>query len=206
MRAGLIPVVRTSVGGAIGFAQSMEVLYLIDPIDEFMLQGLREHGDKKLRSAAEGSIDLGSVSQEVDDAEQAPTPEHGYGGLLQALESRLGDAVKSVRLSKRLRSSPSCLVIEEGELSPQLERILRQTDVAASMPMTTRVLELNERHPVVAELQKRFEVDVDDPLIDDYAQLLHSYALIAEGSDLPEPARFNQLLSDLMTRGLSPDE
>ena len=179
-----------------------EVLYMIDPIDEFMLQGLPEHADKKLRSAAEGSIDLPSAGEEASEGDDEDTEKPDYADLLTALKERLGDLVREVRISKRLRSSPSCLVTEEGDMSPQLERLLRQTDAAATIPQTTRILELNDRHPVVGQLQQRFADDPQDVLLDDYAQLLHSYALIAEGSEIPEPARFNQLLSDLMTRGL----
>ena len=88
----------------------------------------------------------------------------------------------------------------EHDLSPQLERMLRSSQVA--VPKQLRILELNPKHSVVERLRERWEADNDDPMIADAAELLYGSALLAEGSELPDPARFNSLLTDLMGRGL----
>lgn len=179
-----------------------EVLYLTDPIDEFMVQALDEHQGKKLRSAAQGGLDLGSEEEREKTREELEKKRDEYGALLGALQRKLDRWVREVRLSNRLRTSPSCLVTGEGELSPHLERLLRQSESGLEIPEQKRVLELNPDHEVIARLEERCEENRDDPVVDDYAHLLLGYALIAEGSELPDPGRFNRLLAELMGKGL----
>ena len=184
--------------------RGLEILYLVDPVDEFAMQALTEFDGKKLRSASTGSGDLGSAEESDDSsAEQKEERRKQYGDLLQLLQAKLEDSVKQVRLSSRLTTSPACLVGEEGDLSPQMERILRQTEVAFNeLGPQKRILELNPDHDIVQKLQARFDKNRDDPDIDSYAHLLLGYALLGEGSKLPEPAEFNRLLAELMAKGL----
>ncbi len=88
-------------------------------------------------------------------------------------------------------------------MSPQMERMLRQTEGLAGMGgPQKRIMELNPKHEILAKLQEKFGADQEDPALDDYAHLLLGYAFLAEGSDLPEPARFNTLVGELMVKGL----
>ena len=181
-----------------------EVLYLVDPVDEFVVQSLTEFEGKKLRSAATGTDDLATDDDDDSRAEEKEEREKQYGDLLQHLQARLQDSVKQVRLSNRLTTSPACLVGEEGDLSPQMERILRQTETAfGEIGTQKRILELNPEHEVIQKLQARFDENRDDPEIDSYAPLLLGYALLSEGSKLPEPGEFNHLLAELMAKGLT---
>ncbi len=183
-------------------ARGVEVLYLVDAIDEILVQALAEWEGKKLRSAASGEVDLGAKEDNDEADKELEEKKEEYKSLLEALQGKLGDQVKEVRLSSRLTTSPSCLVGEEGDISPQLERLLRQTEGAMEVPSQKRVLELNAKHEVMTKLQQRFAEDGEDPALDDYAELLLGYALLAEGSDLPDPSKFNRLLAELMGRGL----
>jgi molecular chaperone HtpG len=179
-----------------------EVLYLLDPVDELMVPALGEVDGKRLRSVAEGRVELGSEEERKAAREELDRKSGEYRELLASLEGKLDAWVREVRLSSRLKTSPARLVTEEGEMSPHLERLLRQTDAGLELPARKRVLELNSGHDVVTKLKARYAEDRRDPLLDDYAHLLLGYALLAEGSELPDPARFNRLLVDLMARAL----
>ena len=178
-----------------------EVLYLVDPVDEFVVQSLTEFEGKALKSAARGTVDLDEKTDEASDEKKKRAGE--YEGLLEGLKVRLSESIKEVRLSSRLTSSPACLILDEGDLSPQMERLLQQTDSPfGTVGPQKRILELNPEHAVVTKLQQRFAEDKEDPVIDSYARLLLGYALIAEGSKPPDPGEFNRLLAELMAGGL----
>lgn len=181
-------------------AKGYEVLYLVDPVDEFVMQSVTEFEGKKLQSVGKGTVQLGSQEEQeqTDKAlkEQATT----YQSLLELLQQRLAEHVSEVRLSSRLTSSPACLVSAEHAYSPQLERLLRQGNLQT--PRQHRILELNPTHPLLQKLQERFQRDQADPLLGDYAELLLGYGLLAEGSEIYDPVRFTQLVAELMVKGL----
>jgi molecular chaperone HtpG len=179
-----------------------EVLYLLDPIDELMVGALGEFDGKRLRSAAEGEASLGSEEERKTAREELERRRGEYRELLASLQGKLDAWVREVRLSSQLKASPARLVTGQGEMSPQLERLLRQTESGIELPQRKRTLELNPSHPVIDRLRARYDEDKHDPRLDDYAYLLLAYALLAEGAELPDPARFNRLLADLMARGL----
>ncbi len=181
-------------------ARGYEVLYLSDPVDEVMVQFLTEFEGKKLRSAAKGSVDLGSEEERKQKREELDEKGKEFSDLLTTLQKHLEKHVKEVRLSNRLTTSPACLVGAEHDMSPQLEKLLRQT--RQEVPHQLRILELNPEHVVVKKLIERSAEDKDDQKIAEISDLLYGYALLAEGSDLPDPARFNALLIDLMSRNL----
>jgi molecular chaperone HtpG len=127
-------------------------------------------------------------------------PQRSYKSLLELLQQKLEEHVKEVRLSSRLTTSPACLVSAEHDYSPQLERLLLQGNL--NTPKQRRILELNPTHPLLSKLQEHFQHDKDDSLLGDYAELLLGYGLLAEGSELHDAVRFNQLVADLMVRSL----
>jgi molecular chaperone HtpG len=87
-------------------------------------------------------------------------------------------------------------------MSPQLERLLRRAKGVDCQAKNKRILELNPDHEITTKLQARFAGNQEDPALVDYAYLLLGYALLAEGSELPDPARFNRAIADLMSKGL----
>jgi molecular chaperone HtpG len=172
-----------------------EVLYLVDPVDELVVQFLTEYEGKRLKSIGKGRLKLG-----LEDEEGLKQKEEENLELLAFLQKALDEYVKQVRLTNRLTSSPACLVVEEHEYSPQLERLLQKGKGGG--PKQRRVLELNPDHEIFNKLQKRFQANKEDSDLSKYAELLLCYSLLGEGSELPDVPRFNRLVADLMLQAL----
>ncbi|GGT31780.1 molecular chaperone HtpG [Streptomyces chromofuscus] len=173
-------------------AKEYEVLLLTDPVDEIWVEAVRDFEGKEFQSVARGAVDLPSgeeVSQERSGA---------YAALLTWLNETLDD-VKDVRLTTRLTSSPACLVNDAEGLTPTLEKMYRA--MGQELPPVKRVLELNPEHPLVSGLNTAFEQrGAQDAELTETAELLYGTALLAEGGDLSDPARFAKLLADRLAR------
>jgi molecular chaperone HtpG len=177
-----------------------EVLLLTEPVDEVWTSGVFDYKGKKFQSVGKGAVELGTEEERKQAEEKRKESEKTFGPLLECLKAKLGDEVKEVRLSARLTTSPACLVGDLADLSPQLEQILRAS--GQNVPHAKRSLELNPNHPVVEKLRAVCEKDKDDPRLGDYAELLTGYALLAEGGQLADAAKFTQRLVDLMVKGI----
>ncbi len=181
--------------------QGIEVLFLTDPVDEVWVgQGSVAYKDKPWKSIGHGEVELGTDEDKEKAKVDLEKQEETYGDLLEALKAAIEDDVKEVRLSSRLKSSASCLVLEDGDLSPQLEAMLRQA--GQEIPERKPILELNPNHVVVERLGKRFEDNPTDPQIGSSAKLLLGQAVLAEGGQLEDPAGFAELVNKLMTETL----
>jgi len=172
-------------------SRGSDVLFFVDAIDEWVVQRSAEFKGKKLKAIDRG--DAWFESAERKEEREAKDREHR--GLLERMEQILEGKVESVRMSSRLTDSPSVLVDEEGAMGVHMERMLRQTGGA---PQRKRSLELNPNHPVVARLSALFTSDPRSKRLEDFAELVHGQALLAEGSPLADPARFGKLVSELM--------
>ena len=177
-----------------------EVLLLSDPVDEVWTQAVSDFEEKPFQSVMRGEAELGSEEERREAEETRKEREKNHAPLLECLKEKLADRVREVRLSARLTESPACLVGAAGDLSPQLEQMMRAMGHEA--PAVKRVLELNPGHPVFAKLQRLFETAKDDPVLGDFAELLYGQALLAEGGTLPNPARFSRLVADVMAKAL----
>ncbi len=177
-------------------AKNYEVLYLTDPIDEILVGHLTEFNDIPLKSVGKGEVELGTEDEKKAAEEAREQKQAEHKDLLEKLGGLLSDHVKEVRFSSRLTTSAVCLVGGEHDLSPGLEKLLKQANQAA--PGSKRILEVNPDHAVVTTLKGLFEANADDPKLGDYAQLLYGQALIAEGTAPPEPAEFARLIANLM--------
>ncbi len=173
-----------------------EVLFLIDQVDEFALQRLTEFEGRPLRSIAKGELEL-------DDAEKKEVESAAveHKDLLEAARDELADEVSDVRFSARLVDSPAVLVSDEGALAPHVERLMRDSGQAFAAPGSSRILELNPTHPLIARLSAL--AGADRTRFGEYLDLVLGQALLAEGSPLPDPARFARLVTRLMV-GESP--
>jgi molecular chaperone HtpG len=172
-------------------AQGYEVLLLTDPVDEIWVEAVPEYEGKKLQSIARGSVDLPKSEDEEKPAED-------YDPLLGFLKSALEEQVKEVRLSHRLTTSAACLVSDTDDMTPTLEKMYRA--MGQDMPKVKRILELNPSHPLVTGLRAAYDSRADDPALPETAELLYGTALLAEGGDLDDPARFAKLLADRLAR------
>lgn len=164
-----------------------EVLYLVDAVDELLVQWLPEFDGKKLKSIGKGVADLGEEKELKEKSRE-------FSKLTEALQKKLDDRVKEVRLSSRLTASPACLVVSEEDVSPNLEKLLSQAK--AEMPQQKRIMELNPNHEIIAKMRDR----PDDALLDDFAEVLFGYALLAEGSELKDPLKFNQAVLRVLAK------
>ncbi|HEX9944199.1 MAG TPA: molecular chaperone HtpG [Thermoanaerobaculia bacterium] len=180
--------------------KGFEVLYLVDTVDELLTQSLHEYGGKKLKSVGKGTVSLGSEEEKKQTEEELKAQEEKMKPLLDAIQKKLDEHVKQVRLTNRLTASPVCLVGAEHDYSPQLERLLQKGKGGG--PKQRRIMELNPKHDILTKMGERFEKDAADPLLEDYSHLLLGYGLIAEGGELPDPVRFNRAVADLMARGV----
>ncbi len=171
--------------------QGYEVLILTDPVDEIWVDAVPEYDGRKLRSIARGSVDLKKDEEEKE-------PEGDFGPLLGFLKEKLDEQVKEVRLSHRLTTSPACLVSDSDDITPALEKMYRA--MGQEGPRVKRILELNPNHPLVTGLRSAHERGADDPALPETAELLYGTALLAEGGDLEDPARFAKLLADRLAR------
>ena len=177
-----------------------EVLYMSDPVDELLVQHVFEFEGKKLKSIAKGNIQLGTEEEKKQAEEELKKKQEEYSSLLETVQKKLEEYVKQVRLSNRLVSFPACLVTEEHEYSPQLERLLQKGKGGG--PKQRRILEINPNHPITTRLYDRFQTNKEDATVGDSIELLYSLALLAEGSEIPDPVRFNQLTLQMLERTL----
>jgi molecular chaperone HtpG len=180
--------------------KNIEVLILTDPVDEIWIQSVFDFDGKPLKSVGKGDVELGTEDERKQQEEARKEKEKTYESLLECLKDKLSDNVKEVRLSNRLKQSASCLVGGEGDLSPQLEQMLKAMN--QPVPTSKRILELNPEHPVLQKLQQVYSTNKEAPELGQYAQLLYGQAVLAEGGQLADPAQFSRLVAELMVKAV----
>ncbi|MFF2073301.1 molecular chaperone HtpG [Kitasatospora sp. NPDC058162] len=182
-------------------AKGYEVLILTDPVDEVWTDQVPAFDGHSFQSIAKGQVDLGDEADGSDEekAEKAQRVQD-FAALLGWLGTTLAEHVKQVRLSTRLTTSAACLVGDAHDLTPTLEKMYRA--MGQELPPVKRILELNPTHPLITALHQAHNANADDPVLTDIAELVHGSALLAEGGDLPDPARFTRLLTDRLTHTL----
>ncbi|MEK8053363.1 molecular chaperone HtpG [Ideonella sp. DXS22W] len=170
--------------------KGIEVLLLTDRVDEWMLSHLHEFEGHTLQSVAKGAVDLGKLQDEAEKkaAEEAA---ESFKPTLDKLKEALKDRAKDVRVTTRLVDSPACLVVEEGDMSGHLARLLKQAGQAA--PASQPILEVNAEHALVKRL------GTDGAPFDDLANILFDQALLAEGGQLEDPAAYVARVNKLLT-------
>jgi len=196
-----LEVVRNSPHLEAFLQKGYEVLYLIDPYDEILFANVPEVEGKKIVFVGRGEVELGTEEEKKEKREKLESQEKDYNALMTALKDKLNGEVESVRLSSRLTTSPACLVSQEGDMSPQLQRIIAKMG-NNNMPQTKRILEINPNHPLLSKLLTKHSANADDPMIGKYAQLLYGQSLLAEGSPLPDPVEYTKLVTELMVGSL----
>ncbi|MFG1805057.1 molecular chaperone HtpG [Streptomyces sp. NPDC049040] len=181
-------------------ARGIEVLLLTDPVDEVWVDTAPEFDGRQFRSVAKGEIDLGTEEEKKEADSEREKQQERYAGLLAWMSEHLGDDVKEVRLSSRLTVSPACVVSDTHDVTPALENIYRA--MGQELPHTKRILELNPGHPLVVGLHRTHTETPDAPVLGETAELVHSLALLAEGGELADPARFVRLMADRLEKTL----
>ncbi|TDP97206.1 molecular chaperone HtpG [Labedaea rhizosphaerae] len=178
-------------------AKGYEVLVLTDPIDEMWVDSVPGFNGKQFQSVAKGQVDLDTDEEKAEAKERAKD----FASMLEWMTSSLESDVKQVRLSSRLTTSPACLVGDENDLTPTMEKMYRA--MGQQLPPIKRILELNPTHSLVAALHKAFTEDKDHEGLAETAELLYGLALLAEGGELADPSRFVKLVSQRAEQSLS---
>ena len=173
--------------------KGIEVLLLTDRIDEWVVGSLFEFDGKKLASVSKGELDLGSLENEADKAEQEKAQEAAKD-VVAKIKADLGDKVADVRATTRLTESPACLVVGEHDMSQNLQRMLAAAGAADQLPGAKPVLEINPEHMLVQRLASEPNGVVQAEL----SQLLYDQALLAEGGKLEDPASFVKRMNQLL--------
>ncbi len=168
--------------------KGIEVLLLVDRVDEWMLSHLYEFDGHALQSVAKGAFDLGKL-QDEEEKKQAEEAAAEFKPVLERLKTALKDRAKDVRVTTRLVDSPACIVVDEGDMSGHLARLLKQAGQEA--PKSLPILEVNAEHALVKRLES-------DERFDDLAQILFDQALLAEGGQLEDPAAYVQRVNRLL--------
>jgi len=178
-------------------ARGIEVLYLTDPVDPFMVMSLTDYKDHKLRSADEGDIDLSSTGEAAADSTppKDSLPEDSFTTLRQKFVEILGERVRDVRESKSLTDSPARLISDETSPGRNMFRINRLLDRDYELPV--KILELNPRHPLMHNLSQMVAATPDHPLIGVVAEQVFETALLQDGIH-PDPASMAARLTLLM--------
>ncbi len=169
-------------------ARGIEVLLLCEPVDEWVVQQLTEFDGRPLRSVMQGKLEL--PGDEETATPDAPVED---SALIVKLKAALEGKVSAVRPSTRLTDSPACLVGDDYDMSVNLQRILRAA--GQEVPPARRILEVNERHPLLI----RLATEDGDQRFGDLAQLLFDQAVLVEGGRLEDPAAFVRRLNTFLT-------
>jgi molecular chaperone HtpG len=172
--------------------KGIEVLLLVDRVDEWMLSHLYEFDGKPLANVTRGGVDLGKLQDEAEK-KQAEAAADAFKPVLERLKASLKDRAKDVRVTTRLVDSPACLVVEEGDMSAHLSRLLKQAGQDA--PKAQPVLEVNAEHALVKRLA---DADMAQQRFDDLAHILFDQAVLAEGGQLEDPAAYVKRVNTLL--------
>jgi molecular chaperone HtpG len=181
-----------------------EILYLVDPIDEYMVQQLKEFDGKKLKSCTKEGLDLDETEEEKKRKEEEKAK---FEPLCKLMKEVLGDKVEKVVVSTRIEDSPCVLVTGEHGWTSNMERIMKaqalRDNSMTSYMVSKKTMEINPRNPIVQELQKKAEVDQSDKTVKDLIWLLFETSLLTSGFTLDESNTFASRIHRMIKLGLS---
>lgn len=181
-----------------------EVLYLVDPIDEYMVQQVKDYDDKKLKSVTKEGLELDDTEDEKKKREEEKAK---FEPLCKLMKDILGDKVEKVVLGSRIEESPCVLVTSEYGWSANMERIMKaqalRDSSTSSYMVSKKTLELNPRHKIIDELRNKADVDQSDKTVKDLVWLMYETAILTSGFSLDEPQNFASRIHRMIKLGLS---
>merc|ERR1711981_1547809 len=184
-----------------------EVVYMVDPIDEYCVQQLKEYEGKKLISATKEGLAMEEDEEEKKAFEEAKAKSEA---LCKLMKEVLDDKVEKVNVSNRLADSPCCLVTGEYGWSANMERIMKAQalrDSTQSAYMSSKkTMEINPTNPIIEALREKAAADQSDKTVKDLVWLLYDTSLLTSGFSLEEPATFASRIHRLIKLGLSVDD
>ena len=187
-------------------SKGLEVLYLIDPIDEYVVQQLKEYKEKKLVSITKEGLEIEKTDEEKETFEQV---KKDYEEVCKRIKEVLGDSVSKVVVSDRMSDSPCCLVTAEYGWTANMERIMKAQalkDVSmASHMKSQKIMEVNPNHKILVGLKNILDKDKNDKTAKDLVHLLYDTSLIVSGFGLDDSSQFSKLIHNMIVLGLNMD-
>lgn len=172
-----------------------EVIFLLDRVDEFVIERMIEYKEKKFKSITRGELDF----VDKEKKEKIEEMQNSNKDLIGKIKDSLGDKVKEVKLSSRLKSSPVCIVTEEEGISLEMEKIISQMPQMNNMK-ASKILEINPEHDIFKKLQEIYDKNNNSDLLNDYSYVLYNQALLIEGFKIEDPVEFSQKLTKIMLK------
>lgn len=170
--------------------KGIEVLLMAERVDEWAMNFVQEFDGTRMQNVSKGAVDLGDL-QDAEEKKALDAAAEQFKPVVEQLSASLSGKTKEVRVTTRLVDSPACLVTGEGELSPQLIRMLK--DAGQAVPDMKPILEINPEHPLVKKLQ-------DSNQFDDLAHVIFDQAVIAEGGLPEDPAEYVKRINSLLLK------
>jgi len=187
--------------------RDLEVLFMVDPIDEYAIQQLKDYNGKTLACATKEGLDLGLTEEEKKSGEEEKA---SFEDLCKKVKDILGKKVEKVIISDRMVGSPCSLVTGEFGWSANMERIMRaqalRESTMSQYMVAKKTMELNPKHAIVKALKDKFSADTSDSAAKDLVWLLYETALLTSGFSLDNPGSFSNRIHRLIKLGLSIDE
>jgi molecular chaperone HtpG len=168
-----------------------EILYLTEGVDEFAIKMLNTYKEKQFKSISAGDLDIETPEEKEEIKAKAEESKE----MFAFMKETLGDKIKEVRLSQRLKSHPCCLT-SDGDLSLEMEKVLNAMPTDNKVK-AEKVLEINPDHAIFGKLKELYNDDKEK--LKKYTELLYTQSLLIEGMSIDDPVGFSNMICDLMT-------